>query len=92
MGALKILDLLTELCGYLGGKVQRWESSVQKGVRINIKKLIIVDFPGGPAVKIPHFKCRGLRFDPWLSLIPRRGTKMPHAMHHGQKDFEFKVF
>ena len=24
------------------------------------------NFPGGPAVKAPHFHCRGHRFNPWL--------------------------
>ena len=25
----------------------------------------IKDFPGGPVVRIPHFQCRGHKFDPW---------------------------
>ena len=26
----------------------------------------MMDFPGGPVVKIPHFHCRGRGFGPWL--------------------------
>ena len=37
------------------------------------------DFPGDPVLKILSFKCWGCRFDPWS------GTKIPHAMWHGQK-------
>ena len=31
------------------------------------------DFPGGPVVKTPHFRCRGHGFSPWW------GTEIPHA-------------
>lgn len=37
LGALKILDLCFRLCGYLGGKVQRWESSVQRVSGLTLK-------------------------------------------------------
>ena len=37
------------------------------------------EFPGGPVVRILHFHCRGLGFDPcW-------GTKIPKAMWRGLK-------
>ena len=29
------------------------------------KRNALWDLPGGPAVKTPHFQCRGYRFDPW---------------------------
>lgn len=38
--------------------------------------------PCGPVVKTLLFHCRGHRFDPWL------GTKIPHALQHGQKKRE----
>ena len=36
------------------------------------------DFPGGPVVKTLCFQCRG------AGSIPGRGTKIPHAVGHGQ--------
>ena len=38
-----------------------------------------LDFPCDPLVKMLCFQCRGHGFDSWL------GTKIPHAMGHGQK-------
>ena len=37
------------------------------------------DFPGSPEVTTPSFQCKGRRFNPWS------GTKIPHAIWHGQK-------
>ena len=40
----------------------------------------VLDFPGGPAVKIPHFQCES-----GVGLIPGQGTKIPHAIsQHSQ--------
>ena len=38
-----------------------------------------LDFHGGPVVKTPCFHCGGYGPD------PTQGTKIPHAMQHGQK-------
>ena len=39
------------------------------------------DFPGGTVVKTPHSHCRG---------SPGQGTKIPHAVWHGQKKIKKK--
>ena len=49
-----------------------------------IRKGTIQDFPGGPVVKTPHFQGRG------MGSIPGQGTKIPHAMQHGQKTLKKK--
>ena len=38
---------------------------------------ILMDFPGGPVVKISHFQFRGHGF------YPRWGTKIPHTIQRG---------
>ena len=35
----------------------------------------IWDFPGGPVIKTPGFRCRGVR------LMPGQGTKILHTTH-----------
>lgn len=40
------------------------------------------DFPGGAIVKTLHFYLRG------MGSIPGKGTKIPHAAWHGQKNKE----
>ena len=40
-----------------------------------------MDFPGGPVVKTPCLQAGG------KGLIPGQGTKIPHAMQYGQKNF-----
>ena len=37
------------------------------------------DSPGSPAVKTPHFHCRG------MGSIPGQVTRIPYAMQHGKK-------
>ena len=37
------------------------------------------NLPGSPMIKTLHFHCRG------MGSIPGGGTKIPHAMKHGQK-------
>ena len=40
----------------------------------NLKSIIMQcpswDFPGSPVVKMPHFQCRGPRFNPWSGNFP----------------------
>ena len=43
---------------------------------------ILVDYPGSPVVKTPHFQCRF-----GMGSMPGQGTKIPHAMQHSQKSF-----
>ena len=55
-----------------------------------MSRVVTRDFPGGPAVKIPCFQCRGCRFDPWL-----RGIKIPHnsaawPKRRGKESNDFK--
>ena len=43
------------------------------------------DFPGSPVAKIPRFYCRV-----GAGSIPGRGTKIPHAVWHGQTKIKKK--
>ena len=43
------------------------------------KNVVSWDFPGSPVIKTSHSSGGG------ASLIPSQGTKIPHAMWHGQK-------
>ena len=47
--------------------------------RNDVNKSTKLDFPGGPVVKTLRFHCRG------AGSIPGRGTKILHAVWHGQK-------
>ena len=44
------------------------------------------DFPGSPVVQTLHFQCRA------VDSIPGQGTKIPHAMWHGQKLNKIEFF
>ena len=47
------------------------------------KKKAVREFPGGPVVRTQRFNCRG------LGSIPGWGTKIPQAVQHGQKKFNY---
>lgn len=52
---------------------------MQNALNANIKKVKLREFPGSPVVSTPRFHLGG------TVSIPKQGTKIPPATHHGQK-------
>ena len=63
-----------------------WFGDLTSCSRETVTTFILRDFPSGPVVKTPCRQCRE------MGLIPGYGTKIPHALWHGQKIIFKKSF
>ena len=56
---------------------------------------MIRDFPGAAVVKIPHFQCRGHKFDSWSGtkvLLPWHGQQKSMIVKTGKLHFQLENF
>ena len=77
-------DFFFFLMGWEEGKCSSVSSLFMRSTILSgftILKKHFWEFPGGPVVRIPRFRCRG----PGFSSIPGLGTKIPRAARPEEK-------